>query len=130
MGQRRVAVWEEDIDFQETDKSKKDNIACAAAREMKVFPLSLFNKENAPLGFLEFGAFSAGTVPQNPKEFDVTVMTDKLEKQKNGITTVEFHTLRTFQATESAFMAFEQNRDSDDYLLKVTVTIAEPAPPK
>ncbi len=129
VGTRRVAVWEEDIDFQETDKDKKDNIACAAAREMKVFPLGLFNKENAPMGFLEFGAFAAGTVPQNPTAFDVVVMADKLDQQKNAITTIEFHTLRTFQAEESEFVAFEQNRDSDDYLLKVTATIAEPDPP-
>lgn len=130
VGQRRIAVWEEDIDFQESEKDKKDNIACAAAREMKIFPLSLFNKENAPLGFLDFGGFAAGTRPQNPLDFDVVKMTDKLEKTKNAITTLEFQTLRTFQATESGFMAFEQNRDSDDYLLKVSATIAEPTSAK
>ena len=130
VGTRRVAVWEEDIDFQESDKNKKNDIACAAAREMKVFPLGLFNKENAPMGFLESGGFAAGTVPQNPTDFDVSVMTDKLEKQKNAITTIEFRTMRTFQASESEFVAFEQNRDSDDYHLKVSATIADPDPPK
>ena len=82
------------------------------------------------MGFLESGSFAAGTVPQNPTDLDVAVMTDKLEKQKNAITTIEFRTARTFQASESEFVAFEQNRDSVDYLLKVTATIAEPDPPK
>lgn len=130
VGQRRVAVWEADIDFQESDTAKKDNIACAAAREMKIFPLSAFNKENAPLGFLGFGEFAAGTTPQNPREFDVVTMVDKLAKQGSASTTVEFHTLRSFQTVEGGFIAFEQNRDSDDYLLKVTATIADPDPPK
>jgi hypothetical protein len=130
VGQRRIAVWEQDVDFQETDNAKKNDIACAVAREMKVFPLALFNNENAPMGFLEFGAFNAGTTPQVPQELDVLTMVGRLQKQNNAITTVEFHALRCFQTAAGGFLVFEQNRDDDDYLLKITATIAEPDPPK
>ena len=132
VGQRRIVVWDNDVDFQESDDAKKNEIACAVAREMSVFPIELFNKANEPKGFVEFGAFGAETVPGDQLAvLSVRAMQSRLDTQKSAITTVEFRSRHCIQASDSGFIIFETNsRDGDDYLLKITATIADPDPPK
>lgn len=130
VGQRRIAVWEEDVDFIEADATKKHEIACAVAREMSVFPVDAFNKPNEPMGFLERGGFASGTVPANPPEFDMKSLTAKLQNQKSASNTVSFTTQKTIETNDGGYIAFFKNGDEQDYILKVTATIADPDPPK
>jgi hypothetical protein len=130
VGQRRIAVWEEDIDFIEADATKKNEIACAVAREMSVFPVDALNKPNEPLGFIERGAFPAGASPANPIDFEMKTMAAKLANQNNGITTVSFTAKKATQTNDGGYIAFFLNTAKQDYILKVTATIAEPDPPK
>ena len=71
VGQRRIVVWDKDVDFQESDAAKKDEIACAVAREMSIFPFDFKNFNNGPMGFVEFemrrrGGSTAGRQPPSP----------------------------------------------------------------
>lgn len=130
VGQRRVAKWEEDIDFIESDDAKKHEIACAVAREMSVFPVDALTKQNEPMGFIEFGEHPANTIPNSPPEFEMKNMTAKLENQKNGITSVEYAATNTLQVEDGGYIIFFLSGGKNDYLLKVTATIADPDPPK
>jgi hypothetical protein len=135
VGQRRIVVWEKDVDFQESDAAKKDEIACAVAREMSVFPVGLiFNDPNDPKGFVEFQSFDAGTFPGNQASIlDVKAMLSRQQSQNSATTTVEFNARPLVQAKDSEFVVSVLN-DIDgnvvDYVLKITATIADPDPPK
>jgi hypothetical protein len=130
VGQRRIAVWEEDVDFIESDDKKKNEIACAVAREMSVFPVDAFNKPNEPMGFLERGSFAAGTDPQTPIDLEMKSMATKLQNQSSAIISVTFTTQKSRQTNDGGYIARSLDNAKKDYVLKVTATIAEPDPPK
>jgi hypothetical protein len=132
VGQRRIVVWENDVDFVEADGTRKNEIACAVAREMAVFPVEKLNKPNAPKGFLDFNPFSADTIPDSQfNVLSVRAMQQRLAIEKDATTTMEFRVRHCVQASDSGFIVFQVNRidDDDDYLLKITATIADPDPP-
>ncbi|HEV7705718.1 MAG TPA: hypothetical protein VGO46_15580 [Gemmatimonadaceae bacterium] len=130
VGQRRLVVWEKDVDFQESDATKKNEIACAVAREMSVFPVDFVNKQNSPMGFVEFLEKSAGTLPGDQSRLDVKAMLARLSSTGSAITTVEFFARPASQAEDHGFIVFQVNPGEADYVLKITATIADPDPPK
>lgn len=81
---------------------------------------------------LMLGALAFTTEPSNQTSvLSVRAMQSRLDTQKSAITTVEFRSRHCIQASDSGFIVFETNsRDGDDYLLKISATIAEPDPPK
>jgi hypothetical protein len=129
VGQRRIVVWDNDVDFLESDPKRQHEIACAVAREMSVFPVALLNKPNGPMSFLQVGEFKIGTTPEDDGAFRVRSMLNTLATNKTAITTIEFRTDKSFQVTDGGFIVTESNRGFD-YALKVTATIADPDPPK
>jgi hypothetical protein len=122
--------WEKDVDFQESDATRKNEIACAVAREMSVFPVDALNKQNEPMGFVEFLEKSAGTLPGDQSRLDVTAMLSRLSSTGSAITTVEFNARPAKQVEDGGFIIFQVNPGSADYVLKITATIADPDPPK
>jgi hypothetical protein len=138
VGQRRIAVWDKDIDFQETDPKKKDEAACAVAREMSIFPFDFKNFNNSPMGFIEFNnkptkgfeQLSAGANPADQSRLDVQAMSDRLKDTGNATTTVDFLAKLASQVEEEEFTVVQINPGETDYQLTVSVTIADPDPPK
>jgi hypothetical protein len=130
VGQRRLVQWEKDVDFQESDATKKNEIACAVAREMSIFPVDALNKQNEPKGFVEFLGTPAGTFPGDQSQLDVTAMLAKLSSGGSAITTVEFNARPTKQVEDGGFIIHLVNPGTVDYVLKITATIADPDPPK
>lgn len=130
VGQRRLVVWEKDVDFQESDAAKKDEIACAVAREMSIFPIDALNVQNTPMGFVEFLAKNAGAFPGDQSRLDVQAMLTRLKDTGNASTTVEFNARPASQVEDGGFIVFQVNPGDVDYVLKITATIADPDPPK
>ncbi len=130
VGQRRIVVWEKDVDFRESDPAKKDEIACAVAREMSIFPVDATNINNTPMGFIEFLEKDAGTFPGDQSRLDVQTMLVRLKDTGSAVTTVEFNARPAFQVEEEEFVVFQVNPGEVDYALTVSVTIADPDPPK
>jgi hypothetical protein len=133
VGQRRIVVWDKDVDFQESDAAKKDEIACAVAREMSIFPVDATNINNTPQGFIEFqfeGDNDAGTFPGDQSRLDVQNMLANLKNTGSAVTTIEFNARPAFQVEEEEFVVFQVNPGEVDYALTVSVTIADPDPPK
>ncbi|MEP7086414.1 MAG: hypothetical protein ABI884_03680 [Gemmatimonadota bacterium] len=130
VGQRRIVVWEKDVDFQESDAAKKDEIACAVAREMSVFPVDATNINNTPMGFVEFIDRSANTLPGDQSRLNVQNMLVRLKDTGSAVTTVEFFARPAFQVEEEEFVVSQRNPGEVDYALTVSVTIADPDPPR
>jgi hypothetical protein len=138
VGQRRIVVWDKDVDFQETDAAKKDEIACAVAREMSIFPFDFANFNNGPMGFVEFGNASTGgfdnrsaaTFPGDQSRLNVQAMSDRLKSTGSAVTTVDFFARPVTQVEEEEFAVVQLNPGDTDYQLTVSVTIADPDPPK
>jgi len=130
VGQRRLVQWEKDVDFQESDAAKKNEIACAVAREMSIFPVDALNKQNTPMGFVEFLGSPAGTFPGDQSRLDVQAMLARQKSTGSAITTVEFNARPTRQVEDGGFIVFQVNPGDVDYVLKITATIADPDPPK
>ena len=126
------------VDFQESDAAKKDEIACAVAREMSIFPFDFKNFNNGPMGFVEFenaaaGGFdgrSAATFPGDQSRLDVQAMSDRLRATGSAVTTVDFFARPVTQVEEEEFAVVQLNPGETDYQLTVSVTIADPDPPK
>jgi hypothetical protein len=129
VGQRRLVQWEKDVDFQESDPAKKDEIACAVAREMSVFPVDAFNVQNTPMGFVEFLGSPAGTFPGDQTRLDVKAMLASLQSTGSAITTVDFNARPARQVEDGGFIVFQVNPGDVDYVLRITATIADPDPP-
>jgi hypothetical protein len=130
VGQRRLVVWEKDVDFQESDPARKDEIACAVAREMSIFPVDALNVQNTPMGFVEFLAKDAGTFPGDQTRLDVQSMLTRLKDTGSASTTVEFNARPARQVEDGGFIVFQVNPGEADYVLKITATIADPDSPK
>jgi len=130
VGQRRIVVWEKDVDFQESDAARKDEIACAVAREMSIFPVDAANFQNTPMGFVEFLAKDAGTFPGDQSRLNVTAMLQRLKDTGKASTTVEFNARPAKQVEDGGFIIFQVNPGEADYVLTITATIADPDPPK
>jgi hypothetical protein len=130
VGQRRLVQWEKDVDFQESDPAKKNEIACAVAREMSIFPFDAVNFQNEPMGFVEFLGSPAGTFPGDQSRLDVQAMLTRLKDTGSAITTVEFNARPAKQVEDGGFIVFQVNPGDVDYVLKITATIADPDPPK
>jgi hypothetical protein len=130
VGQRRLVVWEKDVDFQESDAARKDEIACAVAREMSIFPVDALNVQNTPMGFVEFLGKDAGTFPGDQSRLDVQAMLTRLKDTGSASTTVEFNARPAKQVEDGGFIIFQVNPGEADYVLKITATIADPDPPK
>jgi hypothetical protein len=130
VGQRRLVVWEKDVDFQESDAARKDEIACAVAREMSIFPVDALNVQNTPMGFVEFLAKDAGTFPGDQSRLDVQAMLTRLKDTGSASTTVEFNARPAKQVEDGGFIIFQVNPGEADYVLTITATIADPDPPK
>jgi hypothetical protein len=129
LGKRRMVDWDEDVDFQESDKAHENEIACAVAREMSVFPVEPFSSFNKPMGFVELLGYHGSAPEDQAAVLNVAAMQARLDTQKNAITTVQFRSKPALQASESEFIVFEANT-KDDYILKITATISDPDPPK
>ncbi len=130
VGQRRIVVWEKDVDFQESDAARKDETACAVAREMSIFPVDALNVQNTPMGFVEFLAKDAGTFPGDQSRLDVTAMLQRRKDTGRASTTVEFNARPAKQVEDGGFIIFQVNPGEADYVLTITATIADPDPPK
>lgn len=130
VGQRRIVVWDKDVDFQESDATKKDEIACAVAREMSIFPVDATNKINDPMGFVE--PDFPGTFPSDQSRLGVQQMLANVQNTGSNVTQVEFSANILRQNQEQEFVVFVRNSldDKIDYSLTVSVTIADPDPPK